>query len=42
MEYSEGLNVTTLATLDEVSAVLIRPGAKPLSDIILEQRGPNE
>ena len=36
------LAAASTATLDEVSAVLSRPGAKPLSDIILEQRGPKE
>jgi predicted transcriptional regulator len=28
------------ATLEEVSAALSRPGGKPLSEIIIEQRGP--
>ncbi|MFP4440856.1 MAG: hypothetical protein ACLFVO_26780 [Chloroflexaceae bacterium] len=30
------------ATLEEVSAALSRPGSKPLSEIILEQRGPKD
>src|SRR5262245_53277166 len=30
------------ATLEEVSAALSRAGGKPLSEIILEQRGPKE
>lgn len=30
------------ATLEEVSAALDRAGGKPLSEIILEQRGPKE
>jgi hypothetical protein len=28
------------ATLEEISASLSRPGARPLSDIVLEMRGP--
>lgn len=30
------------ATLEEVSAALSRPGGKPLSEIVLEMRGPKE
>ncbi len=30
------------ATLETVSAALSRPGGRPLSEIILEQRGPKE
>jgi hypothetical protein len=30
------------ATLEEVSAALSRPGSKPLSEFILEQRGPED
>lgn len=30
------------ATLEQVSAVLSRPGSKPLSERILELRGPND
>lgn len=30
------------ATLEEVSAALSRPGGRPLSEIILEQRGPKD
>jgi len=30
------------ATLEEVSAALSRPGGRPLSDIVLEMRGPKE
>ena len=36
------LAAQSTATLEEVSAALSRGGGKPLSEIILEQRGPKE
>lgn len=36
------LAASSTATLDEVSAVLSRPGGMPLSEIILDQRGSKE
>lgn len=36
------LAAQSTATLEEVSAALSRPGGQPLSEIILEQRGPKE
>jgi hypothetical protein len=33
---------SSTATLEEVSAALERAGGKPLSEIVLEQRGPKE
>jgi predicted transcriptional regulator len=33
---------SSTATLDEVSAAVERAGGKPLSEIVLEQRGPKE
>lgn len=38
----KALAAESTATLEEVSAALSRPGGRPLSEIIIEQRGPKE
>ncbi len=40
--YLRELAESSTATLEEVSADLERAGGKPLSEIVLEQRGPKE
>jgi hypothetical protein len=39
-EEMKALAAESTAALEEVSAALSRPGGKPLSEIIIEQRGP--